>query len=678
MGGLGLVLNVAKDALLTQQYAIDVISHNISNVNTEGYSRQDPILSAKSAAPYGGFMFGRGVELYQIERITNDFIEKRLREGTSDLISMSEKETYIDVMEAIFNEDSGRSLSSQFTDFWSAWNDLANNPSGVPERNILTENGILLSQSFSDLDMDLTKLDRELDVSLEAGVDEVNQLISQIADINAQILLIEVTGDANDLRDQRNMLVNRLSEYMDLNTYEYDDGNLVVTTGRGQILVNRGDIYPLNFDGSDINWESSVSSEITITDMITGGKIGGWLEMRDEIIPKYRADLDELAKATIWEMNKIHSQGVGLTAFTSVTGTYSATDSTEEMGTADSGLDFYDKITDGSFKLWLYDETGAVASTTSIPILASTTTLDSLATTITAIDANLTANISDGKLYITASNNYSFGFSDDTSNILAALGINTFFNGASGLDMEVNDAIISDYSNIAAARINNNVGPVVGATGNTSTGVITSAGPYTGSADATFNVEVTSTGSESAAIIQWNKDGGTWNVVDLSGGSTVTMSDGVSITFTAGNYDIGDTFTIEATESSDTYGDFAMGDNTNALAVADLQYQDLTIKRWSYTRGSSPTSTDVSNTTIDDYLHMLVGSIGIESQSIKREREYKEVIQNQISATRDNISSVSLDEEMANLIKYQHAYTAAAKLITTSEEMLETLLNTIK
>ena len=77
MGGLGLVLNVAKDALLAQQYAIDVISHNITNVNTEGYSRQDPILVAKRAAPYAGFMFGRGVELHEIERITNDFIEKR-------------------------------------------------------------------------------------------------------------------------------------------------------------------------------------------------------------------------------------------------------------------------------------------------------------------------------------------------------------------------------------------------------------------------------------------------------------------------------------------------------------------------------------------------------------------------------------------------------------------------
>ncbi len=678
MGGIGLVLNLAKDALLAQQYAMDVISHNITNVNTEGYSRQTPILEAKRAAPYGGFLFGRGVELYDIVRNSNDFIEKRLQNAQTDLLAMSEKEIYMDVMETIFNENSGRSLSGQFIDFWNAWNDLTNNPSGQPERNLLAENGTLLAQSFKDLNSDLTKMDQEIDNSIEKGVEEVNQLLTQIADINEQILVIESSGNANDLRDRRNMLVNNLSEYLDLNTYEHDDGNLTVTTGRGYVLVNRADTYLLDFDGSDINWQSSITSEITITDTIQGGKMGGWLDVRDEVLPKYKADLDELAKSTIWEINKGHSQGVGLNAFTSVTGTYSATDSTEEMGTADSGLDFYDKITDGSFKLWLYDESGALVSTTSIPILASTTTLDGLATTITNIDANLTATVSEGKLQIVADNSYTFAFSDDNSNILPALGINTFFRSSSAIDIGVNAAITSDKNNIAAAIINNNVGQPVGATGNTSTGIITTAGPYTGTDDATYEIEIIDPVAET---FKWRKDGGAWSAPTAMAGSPALGTEGVTVTFNgtiATDYIGGDTFTINVSESSDTYGAFAPGDNTNALAIADLQYQDMNIKRWSYTRGSNPTSQDVTNATMEDYLHMLVGSIGIESQSNQREREYKEVIRDQMSVTRDNISAVSLDEEMANLIKYQHAYTAAAKLITTSQDMLDAIINAVR
>jgi flagellar hook-associated protein 1 len=682
MSGIGLILNVAKDALLTQQYAMDVVSHNITNVSTDGYSKQVPVLSAKTATPYGGFLFGRGVELNEIVRNANDLIEKRLQNGQSDLLAMTEQELYMGIMESIFNENSSRSLSNQFNDFWNAWNDLSNNPSGQAERNILVESGSLLAQSFQEISDDLTNLDREIDNSIDAGTEAINQILTQIADLNGQILFIETTGNANDLRDQRNMLVNELSEYINVNTYEHDDGNLTVTTGRGYILVSRGDTYPLDFINDEVIWQSSQTAQITITDTIEGGKMGGWLDIRDEILPKYYADLDEIAKSVIWETNKVHSQGVGLNAFSSVSGTYKASDISQAMGTTNSGLDYYDKITDGSFKLWLYDENGNRVSTTSIPILSGTTTLDTLATTISAIHANIDATISDGKLLINTSNNYTFGFSDDTSNILAALGLNTFFTGAAAREIDVNNSVILDKNNVAAAKINNNVGPAVADSGNSgsTTGVITTSGPYTGTNDATYYIEITTTGDEGGAggaVIEWNKDGGTPTSVNLAGGSTVTLSDGVEITFTPGNYQLGDIFTVDVTASSDTYGDFAPGDNTNSLDVADLQYQETTIKRWTYTRGSSPTSQDVSNTTIDDYLHLFVGSIGIESQSITREREYKETIQDEMNATRDNISAVSLDEEMADLIKYQQAYTAAAKLITTSEEMLETILNTV-
>jgi flagellar hook-associated protein 1 FlgK len=205
--------------------------------------------------------------------------------------------------------------------------------------------------------------------------------------------------------------------------------------------------------------------------------------------------------------------------------------------------------------------------------------LEDLRATISAIDVDITATITDGTLNITTSNNHSFSFSDDTSNVLAALGSNNFFEGDGALSIAVNPNIQANKNLIAAGKL-------------------------------------------------------------------------------------------------DSVGNMATGDNTNALDIANLEYQGVTVKRWTYIRGLSPTSIDVNNTLIEDYLHALIGEVGIESQSIKREMQYKETLLDQISELRNNISAVSLDEEMTQLIKFQQAYTAAAKLVTTVDEMFQTLLST--
>jgi flagellar hook-associated protein 1 len=680
MSGIGLVLNLAKDAILSQQYAIDVISNNIANVSTEGYSRQVPILETQDAAPYAGQLFGNGVKLSDIQSVTNTFIEKRLQSTTSNLSMMTEKETYMNIIESIFTENSNSSISSQFNEFWNALNDLNNNPSGIPERNILTEYGSLLAQSFQDTSNDLLSLSKEVNNSIESGINSVNDLLDQIADTNKQIVLVKITGTPNDLIDKRNLLVKNLSEYLDVNTYEYEDGSISVNTNKGFALVNKQASYHLDFNGTDITWSDSSSP---ITDDITGGKLGAWLDIRDEIIPQYKSNLDEMAKSTIWEINSLHSQGVGLTGFSSVTGTYDVDDSSEAMGTIDSGLDFYDKVKDGSFKIWLYNTTGSVVGEATIAVDADTTTLGDLAATIDGLSIGgqnaFNSSIKNGSLNIdidpSTSSGYTFAFSDDNSNILASLGINTFFTSSNARNMGINDMIISDKNFITAGTISDNVGNAVSAASNTSTGIITTSGPYTGSADASFEIEIV---NPATGAFRWRKDSGAWT--NASMGSSVTLGEGVSATFNgtiASDYVAGDTFTIDVENSSDTYGDFYPGDNTNSLELANLQYENVSVKKWIYSRGESPVTLDVTNTTLDDYFHQMVGAIGIESQSVQREKAYTQTIQEQMQTTRDNISAVSLDEEMANLIKYQNAYMAAAKLITTAQEMFDEILKAV-
>jgi flagellar hook-associated protein 1 FlgK len=575
-----MVLNTAKGALLTTQYAIDVVSHNIANVNTDGYSRQSTVIKAASPVPYGGFIFGSGVSLQEIQRQVDAFVETRLREEISDEAALTEKETYMTVLEAVFDETSGGSLSDQFNAFWNAWSDLSNNPSGSAERAVLVESGTLLTQTFNDIQTNLMQFDQELNLSLSAGVDEINQLTSQIATLNEQIISAEVNGNANDLRDQRDQLIRDLSEYIDIDVFEDSQGLFTVTTGRGYTLVSKTNAYELSFESDEVIWESS-SGRVTITDSVTKGKMGGWLEVRDKIIPKYENELDELAHAVVWEVNKVHSQGVGLEGMSSVTGTFSATDPTEELASADSGLDFWDGIQAGDVTIYVYDSSGNLDNSFTLSIDSNTKlndagdTANSLVHMINTNLSNITATESDGQLEITGdAGGYTFAFSDDTSGVLAALGVNTFFNGSDALEIEMNEALANDNDLIAAGQI-------------------------------------------------------------------------------------------------DASGDYASGDNSNALAMFDLKDTDVTMDRYNY-EGTTTTSKD----TLQGYYTYLVGSVGIKSKSIQSEQEYAEVVVNQLTELRDNMSAVSTDEEMINLIKFQQAYAAAAKLVSTADEMLQTLLAT--
>ena len=686
MSGLGLILNIARDALAAQQYGINVTSHNIANVNTEGYSRQTSVNEAREPAFYGGLLLGRGVDVTQVLRASDQFIESQLMDRKSDMSTSQELENYMQIMEGLFNENSETSISMMMSKFWNLWQDVVNNPSGSTERVALYEHSILMSDQFKTLNTDLIQIQTDLTRALSGGIVQINEITNEIAQVNGQLVGMEAaTSIANDLRDKRNTLTSELAQYIDVKTFEQTNGSLTIITAKGCVLVHGNDNYNLvsgGDNGEKIMWEGKDGVATgDITNNITRGKMGGWLEMRDEIIEKYKLDLNAMAKEFIWAVNQQHSQGVGMEAFSDVTGTYAVSNTGEELGTKESGLNYYDKISDGTFNLWVYDSNGNLDTGEPSVIIVDAdidgTKLTDLRDAIDGANGNISASIVGGKLKIDADTaGYTFAFSDDDSNVLAALGINTLFRGANAGGMGLNNKIILDKNYIAAAQVYNNVDPAVAGSNNDSetTGTITTAGPYTGEADATYNIEILSDGTQGTATFQWNKDGGDWTAVDLADGSIVTLNDGVTVTFNNGDYKDDDTFTIAATKSSGTYGTFASGNNTNALAITDLQYTSIDISQWTCDRINGNTEGSLT-ATIDNYYHSMVSSIGIKSSSISRSRAFNAVMANKIGEIRDSISAVSLDEEMTNIIKFQRAFQAAAKLISISDEMLSTLLS---
>lgn len=593
--GLDLVLSIAKDAMAAQQYGIYVTGHNIANVNTEGYSKQTAVLTARDPAPLGTVLLGRGVNTTDVARSSDQIIENRVMQQQSNLFYFEEMEGYMLALEALFNENSENSVSNMLGEFWNRWHDVANNPSGTAERSALYEHSKMLYEQFNSLDVDLEQLRADLTNAVDAAIGRVNEITAEIGELNNEIAGLELDGSANDLKDQRNLLCSELAEYVDMKIFQQSDDTFTIVSAKGVILVEGRDSYDLELDGSSVKWEGSGGNKVDLTDNISNGKIGGLLDMRDEVVSKYKQDLTEMVSELVWAVNAQHSQGVGLALFqsgASLTGSYTTLTTLGDLDYGDAADGYVDYT--GSFQLHIGDADGEVIDSVTIDLdsaLGDVTAGSTLADLRDSINAQIAAAGYAGdvaaslsgagdRLVLTAGADDTFGFSDDTSHILAALGINTFFTGSSAGGVGINTTVSSDKSYIAAGQVDTDVTPAAHAT----------------------------------------------------------------------------------------------GDNSNALAVTEIQYDTRSISQWTYDRIEGNTEGTATG-TIEDYYHTLVGSIGIKASSIERSKGFSEVVTHELETMRDSISSVSLDEEMTRLMQYQHAYSAAAKLLSVSDEMLQVLIS---
>ncbi|MGM0644614.1 MAG: flagellar hook-associated protein FlgK, partial [Thermodesulfobacteriota bacterium] len=362
MSGIGSTLSIAKTAIFAQQNGLNVTGHNISNVNNPDYSVQNADQKNMRPALYGGFLFGTGVDTYQIEQSVNKLLEERLTAQKSTKESFNAQESYMRILEGFFDENSETSINSVLGEFWSSWHDLANNPEGSSERVTVLENGKKLAERFESAVLDMDKLTEDINAEVTTAVGQVNSITEKIAELNGEIQGVETANrTANDQRDQRNRLVDELGELVNVDVLEQPDGGIIINAAGGYTVVNGVSNYEISMRDKEVNWEKTSGSRTIISDDISGGKIGGLLEIRDEVIPKYTAEMDELAREMIWAVNYQHSMGTGLEYFSEpVTGEYKTDDSRWL-----SSYEFGDKIDySNDLTLWTEDKTTADAEYT--------------------------------------------------------------------------------------------------------------------------------------------------------------------------------------------------------------------------------------------------------------------------------------------------------------------------
>ena len=460
MSDLSGILQIGTDALKTQQKAIEITGHNIANVNTPGYSRQRVNMATNVPIPSSAGLMGTGVTAKEVVRIYDRFLDNQIDDETQDLGRWESQKGALERVESFFNEASGSGLNQTMSEFWNAWRDLTNNPSGHVERVSLLGKSEIMAYQFQQTYDGLSAMRTDLDASIVGTVDEINLKAAEIADLNQKI--IEAEGDgahANDFRDARDLAVKDLSLMIDVTTYEESSGSINVSLKDGSSLVSGSDTSDLSTLVSDSGYRDVVwASDPTgsINSKISGGKLKGWIEVRDVIIAGYMSNLEDLADGIKDAVNDYHRVGYGLD-----------------------------------------DSTG-----------------------------------------------------------------NDFFSGTlAGNNFAVDAGIAADSNKIAAA---------------------TGAG--------------------------------------------------------------------------------LPGDNGNAIAIAELQ---------------NALMMNSNTTTFDNYYNSMVSSVGNKARQAAMSYDHHTAMVSYLENCRESISGVSLDEEMVNLIQFQHGYNAAAKLISTTDELLQALINMV-
>lgn len=681
---------------MNAQVGISVTSDNIANADVEGYSRKTVSYETSDSIRYGSLFIGTGADVEEIARHYNYYIEKQYLASNSESSYWSSQASTLSSVEELFNETDDYGLSTAMDQFFASMTALSEDASSEAYRMELTEYATTLADQLRTLNESLEAAREAADASIADQVDDANVLIQTIADYNASIV-----GNTDDavLQDAMDVAVRELSSLLDLNVIYQENGQYTVLTAEGQTLVDGTHAYTLAFEGpqssqqltasssfdgeiyfdgtganemtiefvtggaadgsataatfkvsldggqtwltdengevitytagdydsrveiegvsvwfgtaddsaatatsnvtvgdeftvepkSALYWYKTTSDKVNITPYadsssdstgrLSGGSIAGLFQARDQSITAYMEEMDAFAKELIWQVNYQHSQGAGTEHYAYAASVNAVNDSTIPLGSTQ--LTYADKLSTGGLSIALYDEeTGDPLGVTALdfssivpPGISSFDpaqhSLDDVATAINAtFPGQLTATIADGRLSIQAADGVEFDFAGDTTGILAATGINTFFSGDGISDIQVDSRILADSGRI-------NAGVVDG------TGIVTS------------------------------------------------------------------------------------GDNTNILALAALADADVDLD----SIHSSSTQ------TFSEHLHSIVAKVGVDMDTASRSYSYASALAVELDTLQQETAGVNLDEELANLTRYQQSYQAAAQLIQTANEMFDVILS---
>ncbi len=623
------VFGISVTALQAFQQAINVTSNNIANASTPGYDDESINLSEAIPQVDGSATIGSGVAVTGITRAYSQAATNQLNTSQSTLGQLTALQSYTSQIDNLVGTTGG-GLSTALTSYYSAWSNVANDPTSTASRQALLSAAQGVATSLQNTASQLNTLSSNVNTSISADVTQINSLASTISSLNQQILVTqgESGGQApNELLDQRDQAISTLSGLVGVTTTTSTDGSLNVFIGNGQPLVVDAVVtqlktVPDQYNASQLDVTSASAGGNSIDSELTSGDLGGQLAARTQAINPALNQLGQIATAISTSANTQQSAGVDLSGaigtaiFSSPTPTAVPSSSNTGTGVASVAITNVGALTTNDYVLTYKAGAYSLQTTdgTTVPLTGTGTAADPL--TADGISITITG---------TPANNDTFLVQPTATT-------------ASNLSVVLTDpSKLAAASAITASAASTNKG-----TATVSTGTVTDPG----NADLTTPASIVF-----ATPTTYSINGGAVQTLPASGDISANGWEVV----VSGTPAAGDTFNV----GPNTNGS---GDNRNAIIAAAQQTTGVL---------------DDATTSTTGAVSALITGIGSQAAQINTAQTAQTAVNTTATNNVASISGVNLDEEAANLLKWQQAYQASAQALTIGNSLFTTLIDSV-
>ena len=623
-------LEIGRRGLLSHQQALHVTGHNISNAENRDYSRQRVVISSadplylpalnRSNTPGN---VGQGASVSTVERIRDEFIDDRMVVETNVMGFWETRNNFVRQIEQVYNEPSDNSLRSRLDQLWQSWEELSRYPEQRATREVVREKASNLSNEVRSVYRQLYDLQMNANSQVNARVNEVNMYARSIRDLNERIVKSEALGDnPNDLRDRRDALIEKLSQIVNVSVGRSDRDEVMVYIA-GENLV-QGEVFrplkavadPDNHGFFRVVWEDT-GTGLTLQ----GGSLTGLIDARDNILRQNINDMNSFAINLADLTNEVHRDGFGRRG--------------------ETNNDFFRMIrigdnVDGNHDL----NNDGVADVTAIYKVAGNNSID--ASAAIGIRGTISFITNDER---EATVEIDYGPNDTVQSVIrkindARAGVVAYLNHNNQLSLKATVARDNDNKNFMIRHMEDSGQFLVGLTG-----VLRQSG-----AAGAFDYRRVND------IVKFLPDrehitiAPQYNPASYMAVSEAIERDVDRIAAARGR-DIGGTGDVNTSNG--------VGDGTNALRIARTRQQNAMVD---------------TNSTFNEFYNSLIARIGTQGQQAKDRVANQETLVTNLKNLRESVSGINLDEEMSNMVMFQHGYNAAARVVSMFDKMLETVI----
>ena len=640
------LLNLGASGVAVARVNLEAASHNISNVSTEGYSRQ--IVSQTARLPqYNGFGFlGQGADVASVTRMFDQFVEVELRTTTSNISSLQAQKNALGTIDNMLT-DSSTGIMASVQQFFTAMQTAAANPASIATRQVVLSEAQALVDRFQTTNSQIEELRQNLRSSVEVNVDQINTLSESLAKINREItILSDGNKIPNDLLDQRDKLVIDLNKLVNVNVVKSSNGSYNVFLDNGGALVVGGDHSTLSTQSTQsavnvfLDTQYAQPVQLQYSDL-RGGVLHGNLQLLEQDIPRVQIDLGNLAIEFTDAVNRQHALGADLTGQYQPLQTQNTT-----------GLGSWVAQTGG-----LFQDLGEERLTAE------------LATNIT--DEALAMRLAIDHMAVKVGNPAQLAMA---SGVVAVPTINA--------DGTLAKPVISSVWQEAYLH-NDNATPFVGSEPNARLNEVlpppaTIQIPFDASTNPVFGTPTASiAGYTFTAISKSSSQQGVWEF-EMTG--PAPGSEKVKLAFKSESLPLTGTQSLTIRARDPANDAIAGMDNSNMLAINALQAKPILASSKSGATSLYPKITDAGFTrtaTMEVYFAQTVSYVGSRGSITGVQLQAQQNLNLEVTKKKEGLSGVDLDEEAANLVRFQQAYQASSKVIQVAQETFQSILDAV-